>query len=71
MPKYTVSLVRIEHRVYRLKVEAKSIEDAERKTMEAWEDDDRFSEFVDTGVVHGEEFVFEVEGAKGRVTSIG
>jgi hypothetical protein len=74
MQKFTVSLVRIEHRVHMVEVEAESVEDAEAKAMEAWESDDWLPEgygFRDVGVVHAEEFVFEVKSAEGRVTSIG
>ena len=57
--KYKVSLVRVEHRIYQIEVEAENIEAAEDVAMDIWSDDDEA--FTDMGCVHAEENIHEVE----------
>jgi hypothetical protein len=59
MKRYTVSLARIEHRIYQIEVEANSKDEAEELALETWDDDDEA--FTDCGVVHAEDFIEDVK----------
>jgi hypothetical protein len=59
MSRYTVSLARIEHRIYQIEVEANSKDEAEELALETWEEDDEA--FTDFGAVHAEEFIEDVK----------
>jgi len=59
MKRYTVSLARIEHRIYQLEVEASTPEEAEELALETWDEDDEA--FMNCGCVHAEEFIQNVE----------
>jgi hypothetical protein len=59
MSRFTVSLARIEHRVYQIEVEANDKDEAEELALETWYEDDEA--FMDCGCVHAEEFINDVE----------
>jgi hypothetical protein len=59
MKRYTVSLARIEHRIYQLEVEASTPEEAEELALETWDEDDEA--FMNCGCVHAHEFIENVE----------
>jgi hypothetical protein len=59
MKKFKISLVRIEHTVYQLEVEADSKEQASDIALATWnENEEAFTEF---GLVHMEDFINDVE----------
>ena len=58
MKRYTVSLARIEHRIYQLEVEASTPEEAEELALETWDEDDEA--FMNCGCVHAEESIENV-----------
>jgi uncharacterized membrane protein len=59
MAKFIVTLVRVEHAIYRINVEAEDQEQAEELAQEKWSEGEID---LDTGeVVHGEEFINQVE----------
>jgi len=59
MKKFRVSLVRIEHTVYQLEVEADSREQANEIAITTWdENEEAFTEF---GLVHMEDFINDIE----------
>ena len=59
MKKFKVSLVRIEHTVYQLEVEADSAEQANEIAITTWnENEEAFTEF---GLVHMEDFINDIE----------
>lgn len=57
--KFTVSLVRVEHRIYQIEVEAKDRAEAEEMAEAIWLEDDEA--FTDMGCVHAEEDIHEVK----------
>jgi hypothetical protein len=59
MKKFRVSLVRIEHTVYQLEVEADSKEQANEIAITAWNENEEA--FVEFGLVHMEDFINDVE----------
>ena len=59
MKKFKVSLVRIEHTVYQLEVEADSKEQANEIAITAWNENEEA--FVEFGLVHMEDFINDVE----------
>jgi hypothetical protein len=59
MKKFKVSLVRIEHTVYQLEVEADSAEQANEIAITAWNENEEA--FVEFGLVHMEDFINDVE----------
>jgi hypothetical protein len=59
MKRYTVSLARIEHRIYQIEVEANNKDEAEELALETWEEDDEA--FMNCGCVHAEEFIERIE----------
>jgi len=62
MKKFIVSVVRVEHIVYRINVEAEDQEEAEELAREKWDEGDID---LDTGeVVHGEDFINQVDELK-------
>ena len=59
MKKFKVSLVRIEHTVYQLEIEADSKEQASDIALATWnENEEAFTEF---GLVHMEDFINDIE----------
>jgi len=62
MKKFIVSMVRVEHIVYRINVEAEDQEEAEELAREKWDEGDID---LDTGeVVRGEDFINQVDEVK-------
>jgi hypothetical protein len=67
MSRFTVTLCRVEHRIYQIEVEAKTGKEAHDiaiKKFEKFRDetlDESDESFEDFGVVHAEEFVENVE----------
>lgn len=59
MKRYTVSLARIEHRIYQIEVEANNKDEAEELALETWDEDDEA--FMNCGCVHAEEFIERIE----------
>lgn len=59
MKKFKVSLVRIEHTVYQLEVEADSKEQANEIALTTWNENEEA--FVEFGLVHMEDFINDVE----------
>jgi len=59
MERYTVSLARIEHRIYQIEVEANNKDEAEELALETWDEDDEA--FMNCGCVHAEEFIESIE----------
>ena len=59
MKKFKVSLVRIEHTVYQLEVEADSAEQANEIAITAWNENEEA--FVEFGLVHMEDFINDIE----------
>jgi len=59
MKKFKVSLVRIEHTVYQLEVEADSAEQANEITITTWNENEEA--FVEFGLVHMEDFINDIE----------
>jgi hypothetical protein len=59
MKKFKVSLVRIEHTVYQLEVEADSKEQANEIAITAWNENEEA--FVEFGLVHMEDFINDIE----------
>ena len=59
MKKFKISLVRIEHTVYQLEVEADSAEQANEIAITAWNENEEA--FVEFGLVHMEDFINDVE----------
>jgi len=62
MAKFIVTLVRVEHTIYRINVEAEDQERAEELAQEKWNEGE-----VDLGtgeVVHGEDFINQVDEIK-------
>jgi hypothetical protein len=62
MSRFTVTLCRVEHRVYQIEVEAKTPEEAHDIAVETWAEDDEA--FADLGVVHAEDFIEDVKKKK-------
>ena len=61
MKKFIVSMVRVEHTVYQINVEAEDQEEAEELARKKWDDGD----FKSKGeVVYGEEFINQVDEVK-------
>jgi hypothetical protein len=59
MKKFFVTMVRVEHIVYRIGVVANNQDEAEELAQEKWDEGDID---LDTGeVVHGEEFINQVQ----------
>jgi hypothetical protein len=59
MKKFRISLVRIEHTVYQLEIEADSKEQASDIALATWnENEEAFTEF---GLVHMEDFINDIE----------
>jgi len=62
MKKFIVTLVRVEHSVYHISVEAEDQEKAEELAQEKWNEGEID---LDTGeVVHGEDFINQVDEVK-------
>jgi len=59
MKKFRVSLVRIEHTVYQLEVEANSAEQANEIAITTWNENEEA--FVEFGLVHMEDFINDIE----------
>jgi hypothetical protein len=59
MKKFKVSLVRIEHTVYQLEVEADSAEQANEIAITTWSENEEA--FVEFGLVHREDFINDIE----------
>ena len=59
MKKFKVSLVRIEHTVYQLEVEADSAEQANEIATTTWNENEEA--FVELGLVHMEDFINDIE----------
>ena len=59
MKKFKVSLVRIEHTVYQLEVEANSAEQANEIAITTWNENEEG--FVEFGLVHREDFINDIE----------
>jgi hypothetical protein len=59
MKKFKVSLVRIEHTVYQLEVEADSAEQANEIAITTWNENEEA--FVEFGLVHMEDFINDIE----------
>jgi hypothetical protein len=59
MKKFKVSLVRIEHTVYQLEVEADSAEQANEIAITTWNENEKA--FVEFGLVHMEDFINDIE----------
>jgi hypothetical protein len=59
MKKFKVSLVRIEHTVYQLEVEADSKEQANEIAITTWNENEEA--FVEFGLVHMEDFINDIE----------
>jgi hypothetical protein len=59
MKRFTVSLCRVEHRIYQIEVEADTPDEAHDIAVETWDDDDEA--FTDCGVVHAEDFIEDVK----------
>jgi hypothetical protein len=59
MKKFRVSLVRIEHTVYQLEVEADSAEQANEIAITTWNENEEA--FVEFGLVHMEDFINDIE----------
>jgi hypothetical protein len=59
MKKFKISLVRIEHTVYQLEVEADSKEQANEIAITTWNENEEA--FVEFGLVHMEDFINDIE----------
>ena len=59
MKKFKVSLVRIEHTVYQLEVEADSAAQANEIAITTWNENEEA--FVEFGLVHMEDFINDIE----------
>ena len=59
MKKFKVSLVRIEHTVYQLEVEADLAEQANEIAITTWNENEEA--FVEFGLVHMEDFINDIE----------
>ena len=59
MKKFLVSLVRIEHRIYQIEVEAADAIEARELANEMWAEDDEA--FTNMGCVHAEEYIEQVK----------
>jgi predicted transcriptional regulator len=65
MAKFIVTLVRVEHAIYRINVEAEDQEQAEELAQEKWNEGEID---LDTGeVVHGEDFINQVDEIEGKL----
>jgi len=64
MKKFIVTLVRVEHTIYPINVEAEDQEEAEELARKKWDDGD----FNSKGeVVYGEEFINQVDEIEGKL----
>jgi hypothetical protein len=59
MKRFTVSLCRVEHRIYQIEVEADTPDEAHDVAVDMWAEDDEA--FTDFGAVHAEEFIEDVK----------
>lgn len=64
MKKFIVSVARIEHQIFRIEVEARNKAEAEELAFDQYGEGDIDED--DYEVVHAEEFVSQVEEAKGE-----